>query len=50
MPIARHVPSPAFAVSDSRCVYDLVYAASVDVFAERRSDFMEFVASFTMER
>jgi hypothetical protein len=37
-------------VSDSRCVYDLVYAASVDVFAERRADFMEFVASFTMER
>lgn len=36
-------------VSDTRCVYDLAYAASVDSFAQRHRDFMEFVASFAME-
>lgn len=37
-------------VSDTRCVYDLAYAAPVDVFAEWYREFGEFVASFTLER
>jgi len=37
-------------VTDPRCVYDLIYAAPVDVFAARRADFARFVASFTVER
>jgi len=37
-------------VTDPRCVYDLIYAAPVDVFAERQADFAGFVASFTAER
>ncbi|MGH7314354.1 MAG: hypothetical protein ACREJV_14350, partial [Candidatus Rokuibacteriota bacterium] len=37
-------------VTDPRCVYDLFYVAPVDVFTERRADFVRFVASFTVER
>jgi len=37
-------------VTDPRCVYDLIYAAPIDVFAERQEDFARFVASFTMAR
>jgi hypothetical protein len=37
-------------VTDGRCVYDLMYAASLDVFPARRAAFDEFVASFLMGR
>jgi hypothetical protein len=40
----------ALTVVDRRCVYDLIYAAPVDVFTERQNDFAGFVASFTTER
>ncbi len=36
-------------VADARCVYDLIYAAPVDVFVENRGDFDRFVDSFTMK-
>jgi hypothetical protein len=37
-------------VTDSRCVYDLIFVAPVAAFAERQADFAAFVASFTAER
>src|SRR5262245_41412426 len=37
-------------VTDGRCVYDLAYAASVEVFPARRAAFADFVASFLVGR
>lgn len=39
----------AYVVKDGRCVYDLVYVAPADAFAERRPDFQRFVESFVRE-
>jgi hypothetical protein len=36
--------------TDGRCVYDLIYAAPLDIFDARRAAFDEFVASFLMGR
>jgi hypothetical protein len=40
----------AVTVTDSRCVYDLIFVAPLAVFAERQADFAAFVASFTAGR
>lgn len=36
-------------VADARCVYDLIYAAPVDLFDDHHGDFDRLVGSFTME-
>jgi hypothetical protein len=39
----------AYVVKDARCVYDLVYVAPAEGFAEGRADFQRFVESFVRE-
>jgi hypothetical protein len=39
----------AFVVKDTRCVYDFLYAAPVDVFEASRADFRRVVDSLTLE-
>ena len=36
-------------VADARCVYDIIYAAPVDLFDDHHGDFDRLVGSFTME-
>jgi hypothetical protein len=45
----RRVRVEAFIIKTEGCVYDLVYVAPTDAFAERRPDFERFVASFVKE-
>ena len=45
----RRVRVEAFIIKGEGCVYDLVYVARADAFAERRPDFERFVASFVKE-
>lgn len=46
---ARRVRVEAFIIKTGECVYDLVYVAPADAYAERRPDFERFVASFVKE-
>ena len=45
----RRVRVEAFIIKSEGCVYDLVYVAPADAYAERRADFERFVASFVKE-
>ncbi|MGH2392766.1 MAG: hypothetical protein ACRDGH_04610 [Candidatus Limnocylindria bacterium] len=46
----EHVRIGTVTVTDTRCVYDLIFVAPVSAFAERQADFAAFVASFTAGR
>lgn len=46
---AAPVRIETYTLNDGRCVYDLVYAADVSAFADRRPDFTRFLSSFSME-
>ncbi|HEX3176380.1 MAG TPA: hypothetical protein VHZ49_06875 [Methylomirabilota bacterium] len=46
---AERVRVESYTVKDTRCVYDLMYAAPVAVFDTFRTDFERFVQSFTAE-